>query len=174
MVWDSRHLVFISLIILLIEIVVMIFWKEYNRIRFGRKNRRKFRPDVSKEEIAEIMHTTPENIDQIQKRKVIVFEKNVVPEELHWTEKGRENRSFFAFFSVFWYNISDNARKLPGSVYMKAFFDDVPVNDCVMKISVIEWNWTKIHYLFVNKIGFSYHIKLRKSKELQWEVLIMK
>ena len=83
MVWDSRHLVFISLIILLIEIVVMIFWKEYNRIRFGRKNRRKFRPDVSKEEIAEIMHTTPENIEQIQKRKVIVFEKNVVPEELH-------------------------------------------------------------------------------------------
>ena len=83
MVWDSRRLVFIALIILLVEIVVMIFWKEYNRLRFGRKDRRKFRPDVTVEEIAEIMHTTPENIRQIQEKKVVVFEKNVVPEELH-------------------------------------------------------------------------------------------
>ena len=83
MVWDSRHLALIAIIILLVEIVAMIFWKEYNRLRFGRKDRRKFRPDVTVEEIAEIMHTTPENIEQIQKRKVIVFEKNVVPEELH-------------------------------------------------------------------------------------------
>ena len=83
MVWDSRRLVVIALIILLVEIVVMIFWKEYNRLRFGRKDRRKFRPDVTVEEIAEIMHTTPENIRQIQEKKVIVFEKNVVPEELH-------------------------------------------------------------------------------------------
>ena len=38
---------------------------------------------LSVEEIAEIMHTTPENIREIQQKKVIVFEKNVVPEELH-------------------------------------------------------------------------------------------
>lgn len=83
MVLESRHLAMIAIIILLVEIVLMIFWKEYNRIRFGRKDRRKFRPDVSVEEIAEIMHTTPENIREIQQKKVIVFEKNVVPEELH-------------------------------------------------------------------------------------------
>ena len=83
MVLESRHLALIAIIILLVEIVVMIIWKEYNRLRFGKKNRRQFRPDVSLEEIAEIMHTTPENIREIQQKKVIVFEKNVIPEDLH-------------------------------------------------------------------------------------------
>ena len=82
MVLESRHLAFISLIILLVEIVLMIFWKEYNRLRFGRKNRRKFRPDVTVEEIAEIFKTDPETVREIQNKKINVFEKNIVPKEL--------------------------------------------------------------------------------------------
>ena len=64
------------------EIVLMIFWKEYNRLRFGRKNRRKFRPDVTVEEIAEIFKTDPETVREIQNKKINVFEKNIVPKEL--------------------------------------------------------------------------------------------
>ena len=82
MVWESRHLAFISLIILLVEIVVMIFWKEYNRLRFGKKNRRKFRPDVTTEEIAKLMQTDVETIERMQREKVTILEKNIVPKEL--------------------------------------------------------------------------------------------
>ena len=83
MVRESWYLAYIALIILLIEIIFMLFWKEYNRLRFGKKDRRKFRPDVTVEEIAEIMQTTPERVAEMQKKKVIVFERNVVPKELH-------------------------------------------------------------------------------------------
>ena len=83
MVRDSGRLALISLIILLVEIVVMIFWKEYNRLRFGKKNRRKFRPDVTVAETAEFMHMTEEAVAKMQNDKVVVLEKNIIPEELH-------------------------------------------------------------------------------------------
>lgn len=83
MVLESRHLAFISLIILLVEIVVMFFWKEYNRLRFGKKDRRKFRPDVTPEEIAKIMQTDVKTIEEMQEKKIIVLEKNIIPKELH-------------------------------------------------------------------------------------------
>ena len=83
MVRESGHLAFISLIVLLVEIVVLIFWKEYNRIRFAKKDRRSFRPDVIKDEIAYIMRTTPEMVDKMQNERIVVLENNIVPEELH-------------------------------------------------------------------------------------------
>ena len=83
MVRESGHLAFISLIVLLVEIVVLIFWKEYNRIRFAKKDRRSFRPDVIKDEIAYIMRTSPEMVDKMQNERIVVLENNIVPEELH-------------------------------------------------------------------------------------------
>ncbi len=83
MIRDSWKLLFISFIILLVEIVIMIFWKEYNRLRFGKLNRRKFPVDTTAEEIAEIMQTEAEKVRMMQKNKINIFEENIVPSDLH-------------------------------------------------------------------------------------------
>lgn len=83
MIRDSWKLMYISLIILLVEIVFMIFWKEYNRLRFGKLNRRKFPIDTTAEDIADIMQTESDLIREMQARKVNIFDKNVIPAELH-------------------------------------------------------------------------------------------
>jgi len=83
MIRDSWKLLYISFIILLVEIVFMIFWKEYNRLRFGKLNRRKFPADTTVEEIAEIMQTEAEKVRMMQKNKINIFEENIVPSDLH-------------------------------------------------------------------------------------------
>lgn len=81
MLLETRKLLFITLIILLIEIVVMIFWKEYNRLRFGKLNRRTFMPDVSMEEIAELFEIPCEELEKIQSDKIVTFTENPIKKD---------------------------------------------------------------------------------------------
>ena len=63
---------------ILVIILVEFFWKEYNRLRFGRLDRRTMPVDTTDEEMAEIFGITPEEVSRMKSEKVVVFEENVI------------------------------------------------------------------------------------------------
>lgn len=81
MLCETKKLLFITLIVLLIEIVVMIFWKEYNRKKYGKLNRRKFKPDASIEQIAEFFNVNQEVVETLQSMKVVTLGHNFISKE---------------------------------------------------------------------------------------------
>lgn len=88
---ETKHIMFITLIIFLIEVVFMIFWKEYNRIRFGKLNRRTFKPDASVAQIADFFDKSREEIEEMRNAKIIVFEHNPIPKEFKAERKDNIN-----------------------------------------------------------------------------------
>lgn len=80
MLLETGHLIYVTFIIVLIEIVVMIFWKEYNRIRYGKLHRRKFKPDVTMEEIAEFFAMDKEDVGEMQNDKIVTLPQNIIPD----------------------------------------------------------------------------------------------
>ena len=81
MLYETKHLLFIVAIIILIEIVLLLFWKEYNRIRFGRLNRRKFAPNVTREEVADYFGLHEEFVQKMQENSIVTLNKNIIPED---------------------------------------------------------------------------------------------
>lgn len=80
---ETHRLCFLCLIILLVEILILIFWKEYNRIRFGKLNRRTVMPDATVEDMA-VFYDIPEaTITAMQENTVTVLEKNIIPEDFN-------------------------------------------------------------------------------------------
>lgn len=82
MLQETKHMLFITFVILLIEIVVMIFWKEYNRLKYGSLRRRTFRPDVSVEQIAEFFEMPMDKIIEMRSQKIIILPQNIIRKDL--------------------------------------------------------------------------------------------
>lgn len=73
---------FIALIAFLILVVLLIVWKNYNYYRFGRLNRRKFKPAVNNQELAEIFEVDEAFVEKMQRERYVLLENNIIPEEL--------------------------------------------------------------------------------------------
>lgn len=78
---ESYRLLKITGIILLVEILFLIFWKEYNRRRFGSLNRRTFRPDASVDDIVRFFGLTEDLINDMRNSDVYVLEHNIISED---------------------------------------------------------------------------------------------
>ena len=76
----------------LVEIAVLILWKEYNKIRFGRKQRRKFKDDVKDSEIDEYFDLSDELRNVMHNEKYIVLNENPIPDGIG---QGRKQRRGF-------------------------------------------------------------------------------
>ena len=86
---ETKHLLFVTVIIVLVEIVFMIFWKEYNRRRFGVLRRRTFKPDATVEEVASFFEESVEMIASMQEEKIITLPKNIIPIEFKAERKSK-------------------------------------------------------------------------------------
>ncbi len=90
MVLEIQRYFYILFIAFLIICVLLIFWKNYNIRKFGRLHRRKFRPSVTNEELAELFELDVKTIELLQCDKAVILERNIIPEELgmgHKTNK---------------------------------------------------------------------------------------
>lgn len=74
----------------LVEIAVLILWKEYNKLRFGRKQRRKFKDDVKEIEIDEYFELSEELSDIMHHGKYIVLHENPIPSGIGQGRKSKK------------------------------------------------------------------------------------
>jgi biofilm PGA synthesis N-glycosyltransferase PgaC len=79
-------------VVILIEILALILWKEYNYRRFGRKKRRQFKPDVTDEELDKIFGLDPEMSRKLHNDKFIVVPVNPIPEGMGQGRKQKKKR----------------------------------------------------------------------------------
>ena len=79
-------------IVILIEILALILWKEYNFRRFGKKKRRQFKPDVTDEELDKIFGLDPEMSRKLHNDKFIVVPVNPIPEGMGQGRKKKKKR----------------------------------------------------------------------------------
>lgn len=77
---QTEHHFYILFIAILIEILVLIFWKEYNRLRFGKKDRRKFKPLVTEEELDEYFKLDEALAYSLHNDKYIELLENPIPQ----------------------------------------------------------------------------------------------
>lgn len=82
MIIEIKKYFFILFIAFLIIVAILIIWKNYNLRRFGKLHRRKFRPPVDNNELAEMFKLDKKTIEMMQNERVIILEKNIIPEEL--------------------------------------------------------------------------------------------
>lgn len=82
MVLEIQHYFYILYIAMLIFIILFIFWKNYNKQKYGKLHRRQFRPAVTNKELAEIFETDEEFVKEMQTKRHIVLETNIVPKDL--------------------------------------------------------------------------------------------
>lgn len=76
---QTEHFFFVLFIAVLIEILLLIFGKEYNRRRFGGLRRRKFQPDITDEEIDRYFELDPLVSQQMHHGKYIEVLHNPIP-----------------------------------------------------------------------------------------------
>lgn len=86
---QTEHYFFILFIAILIEILVLIIWKEYNYHRFGKLKRRKFKPDVLDKEIDDYFELKEDIKNALHNDKYIILYKNPIPEGIG---QGRGNK----------------------------------------------------------------------------------
>lgn len=72
----------IILIVFLVGLLLFFVWKSYNKRRFGSLRRRKFRPDVTNEELQEKFGIDDELLYHLQHDRVIILEENIIPEKM--------------------------------------------------------------------------------------------
>lgn len=77
MLLDTGHILYITGLIFVFEVMVMIFWKEYNRIRYGKLTRRKFKPPVTVAQMSTFFEQPVELIERMQNDNITVLEKNL-------------------------------------------------------------------------------------------------
>ena len=90
MVIEIQKDFYILFIALLILCVLLIFWKNYNYQKYGKLHRRKFGADVTNAELAKIFELSVEEVEQIQKQRMVVLEHNIVPEDLGMGSKRKQ------------------------------------------------------------------------------------
>jgi len=77
---QTEHHFYILFIAILIEILVLIIWKEYNKHRFGKKDRRKFKPHVTEEELDEYFKLDEALAYSLHHDKYIELLENPIPQ----------------------------------------------------------------------------------------------
>ena len=82
MVTTVQWYFYILFIAFLIIVIFLIFWKNYNKYKYGKLHRRKFKPAVTNEELAEMFEIEQSIIEQMQNEHVTVLEQNIIPEHL--------------------------------------------------------------------------------------------
>ncbi len=85
---QTEHFFAILCIATLIELLVLIVWKEYNRRRFGSLRRRTFAPDITNQQIDSYFHLDPELSATFHNDKYIEIEETPVPEGIGQGRKG--------------------------------------------------------------------------------------
>lgn len=81
MLHESVHLFYITAIVILVEIAVLLIWKEYNYIRYGKKNRRQFKPGVTVPQISEFLGRSIQEINAMQNSKIVTLPENIIPKD---------------------------------------------------------------------------------------------
>ena len=86
---QTEHFFVVLFIGALAETAILILWKEYNKIRFGRKQRRKFKGDVTEEEIDEYFGLSDELREAMHHHKYIILHENPIPDGIGQGRKGK-------------------------------------------------------------------------------------
>ena len=87
---QTRHFFWILILGTLVEIAILILWKEYNKIRFGRKQRRKFKEDVRDYEIDEFFELSEEIRNAMHHEKYIILHENPIPDGIGQGRKSKK------------------------------------------------------------------------------------
>ena len=87
MIKEVNHYYFIIFIVFLVGLLIFFVWKNYNKRRFGGLRRRKFRPDVSNEELQEKFNVDSELLYHLQHDRVIILEENIIPDKMGMGQK---------------------------------------------------------------------------------------
>ena len=67
-------------VVILLEVLLLILWKEYNYRMYGKRKRRHFKPDVTAEELDKIFELDEEMSRKLHNDKFIVVPVNPIPE----------------------------------------------------------------------------------------------
>ena len=89
---QTEHYFSIMSFVILIEILALILWKEYNYQRYGKRKRRHFKPDVTAEELDKIFELDPEMSRSLHNDKFIVIPVNPIPEGMGQGRKQKKKR----------------------------------------------------------------------------------
>ena len=76
----------------------MVFWKEYNRLKYGSLRRRKFKPDASVEQMAEFFEMPEEKLIEMRSQKIVILPKNIISNDFKAVRKklfGKDNKKWF-------------------------------------------------------------------------------
>ena len=93
MLKTTEHYFYIMGIVIMIELAVIIIWKEYNRNRFGKKRRRTFKSDTEESEIDNIFELSPELSDRLHHHKYVEILQNPIPEGMGQGRKGKKKEA---------------------------------------------------------------------------------
>lgn len=92
MVLVIQEYFFVLSIALLIAIILLVFWKNYNYHKFGKLHRRTFQPSVSNEELCEMFELDIQTIEQMQNERYVVLETNIVPKDMGMGKKSADDK----------------------------------------------------------------------------------
>ena len=93
MLKTTEHYFYIMGIVIMIELAVIIIWKEYNRNRFGKKRRRTFKSDTEESEIDNIFELSPDLSDRLHHHKYVEILQNPIPEGMGQGRKGKKKEA---------------------------------------------------------------------------------
>lgn len=93
MLHESVHLMFITGIIILIELLFLIFWKEYNYAMYGKRNRRRFKPNVTNPEVSKFLGRPIQELNAMQNSKIITLPENIIPKDFKAENKHQPTNS---------------------------------------------------------------------------------
>lgn len=77
---QTEHYFVVLFIAILVETLLLILWKEYNYHRFGRLRRRKFKPDVTQEELDEYFNLNSDLAYKLHNDKYVEVLENPIPQ----------------------------------------------------------------------------------------------
>lgn len=89
---QTEHYFSILANVILIEILLLILWKEYNFQRFGKLKRRHFKPDVTVEEIDEYFDLPEDISTRLHNDKIIEVPVNPIPEGMGQGRKQKKRK----------------------------------------------------------------------------------
>lgn len=81
MLYETKDLLQTALRILLIEIIFMLFWKEYNRLKYGKLQRRSFKEDITSTDLAVYFNKNINLIHWMQTKKIIILNHNIIADD---------------------------------------------------------------------------------------------
>ncbi len=84
---------YILFIAFLIIVIFLIFWKNYNKQKYGKLHRRKFKPAVTNEELAEMFEIEQLVIEKMQNDRVTILEQNIIPEHLGMGSQRKQEKA---------------------------------------------------------------------------------